>query len=201
MNSLKEHVLNLGRRLVGRVPPPSLLAERYPQYRIGVGSYGGLNIVRYPGDARLQMGSWCSVAADVKVFLGGEHRPDWVTTFPFNELPEFAHIAGHPRTKGDVIIGNDVWIGREAMIMSGVRIGDGAVIGARAVVVRDVPPYGIVVGNPAKLLRMRFDDRTVERLLAIAWWDWPEERVRRAIPKMLSTDIEAFLAEAEAGAL
>lgn len=199
MTAFRDMARALVQRMIGRVPPPSLLAERYPEYEIGRGSYGGLNIVRYPGDARLRMGSWCSVAADVKLFLGGEHRPDWVTTFPFNEEPGFRHIEGHPRTKGDVTIGNDVWIGREAMIMSGVAIGDGAVIGARALVVRDVPAYGIVVGNPAKLIRKRFDEETIARLLALGWWDWPDERIRRAVPLMLDRDVRRFLDEAEAG--
>lgn len=188
------------RRTIGGALPPDLLAERYPEYRIGRGSYGDLVVVRYPGDARLQMGAYCSVAAEVKVMLGGEHRPDWVTTYPFSARdPRFAHIEGHPRTKGDVVIGNDVWLGREAMILSGVNIGDGAVVGARALVTRDVPPYGIVAGAPAQLVRKRFDEATIEKLLAIRWWDWPDDRIERAMPLLLSRDIAAFIAAVDAG--
>jgi acetyltransferase-like isoleucine patch superfamily enzyme len=190
------------RRTIGANLPPDLLAERYPDYEIGRGSYGDLIVVRYPGDARLRMGAYCSVAAEVKVMLGGEHRPDWTTTYPFPARdPRFAAIEGHPRTKGDVVIGNDVWLGREAMILSGVTIGDGAVVGARALVTRDVPPYAIVAGNPAQFVRSRFAPEIVARLLAIRWWDWPEERIARAVPQMLDRDITAFLDAVEAGRL
>ena len=134
--------------------------------------------------------------------LGGEHRTDWVTTYPFSEIdPRFAHIKGHPRTKGDINIGNDVWIGRDAFILSGVTIGDGAVVAARAVVTRNVPAYGVVAGNPATLLRYRFDPEVIERLLRTAWWTWPAERVEAAIPSLLSTDVSAFLDAAESGNL
>lgn len=176
------------------------LAQTYPQHDIGRGSYGDLDIPSYLGDARFSMGAFCSVAAHVTVLLGGEHRPDWVTTYPFNEvLPEARHITGHPHSRGDVVIGNDVWIGRGAMILSGVTIGDGAVVGARALVRKDVPPYGIVAGNPAQLVRKRFSDDLVDRLLAVAWWNWPDERIKQAMPLLLSDDITAFLDAAEAG--
>lgn len=192
----------LKHRLVGDGLPPQLLAERYPQYRIGRGSYGDLVVARYKGDAQLVMGAWCSVAANVQVMLGGEHRMDWVTTYPFNAMdPRFADLEGHPRTKGDVVIGNDVWLGREAMILSGVTIGDGAVVGARALVTRDVPPYGIVAGNPATLVRKRFDDETIARLLALKWWDWPDDRIAGAVRAMSSRDVNDFLDRAERGAL
>ncbi|HEX5127349.1 MAG TPA: CatB-related O-acetyltransferase, partial [Rhodocyclaceae bacterium] len=131
------------------------LQQRYPQYSIGRGTYGDDLLVRnWNEGTTLRIGNYCSIAAGVKIYLGGEHRTDWVTTYPFSALwPEAAHIEGHPRSKGDVTIGNDVWIGTEAMILSGVTIGDGAVIGARAVVSRDVPPYAIVAGNPASVVR------------------------------------------------
>lgn len=198
--------MNLFRRLkififkqIGYERVPNKIAKRYPQYRIGRGSYGDLNVLTYPGDAELRVGAWCSVAAGVKVMLGGEHRLDLPTTYPFNVMmPEFSNIPGRP-SKGDVVIGSDVWIGREAMILSGVTIGDGAVIGARALVARDVPPYAIVGGNPAKLIRMRYDEATIERLLRIRWWDWPEERVKAAVPLLMSTDVHRFIEAAEKG--
>ena len=94
-------------------------------------------------------------------------------------------------------MGNDVWIGMEAMIMSGVTIGDGAVIGARAVVTKDVPPYTVVVGSPAVAIKKRFDDETIERLLAIKWWDWDDSRIEKALPMLLNNDIKAFFEAAE----
>lgn len=176
------------------------LAQRYPQYEIGRGSYGDLSILDFGEGSTLRIGAYCSFARGCQVFLGGEHRTDWVTTYPFSALNRrFAHIEGHPRTRGDVVIGNDVWLGREAMVMSGVTIGDGAVVGARAVVTRDVPPYGIVAGNPAALVRSRFPPEVVERLMAIAWWRWPPERVEAAMPLLLDADLKAFLQAAEEG--
>jgi chloramphenicol O-acetyltransferase type B len=190
------------RRRIGIPEPAQMLAERFPQFDIGRGSYGDLSVQAFGEGASLRVGAYCSVAAGVQVFLGGEHRTDWVTTYPFNVIDRrFADITGHPRTRGDVVIGNDVWLGREAMIMSGVTIGDGAVVGARAVVARDVPPYGIVAGNPAKLIRTRFSETIVMRLLEIRWWEWPEDRVSRAIRDLQSDDIEAFIRKVDRGLL
>jgi acetyltransferase-like isoleucine patch superfamily enzyme len=178
------------------------LPERFPQFEIGRGSYGGLGVVDYGGGTRVRVGAYCSIAAGVQVILGGEHRTDWVTTFPFTEIdPRFAHIKGHPRTKGDINIGNDVWIGRDAFILSGVTIGDGAVVAARALVSRDVPPYAIVAGNPATLLRYRFAADVIERLVKAAWWTWPAERIEAAVPSLLSTDVLTFLDAVESGHL
>ena len=185
---------------IGRPPGPPVLARRFPQYEIGRGSYGLLDVIDYGEGAKLRMGAWCSTAQGSRVLLGGGHRTDWVTTYPFTDLePSLAHIPGHPVTRGDVVIGNDVWIGFEAMILSGVTIGDGAVIMARAVVTRDVAPYAIVGGVPARELGKRFDDATIARLLALRWWDWPEDRIVAAGPHMLSADIARYLDLAESG--
>jgi acetyltransferase-like isoleucine patch superfamily enzyme len=148
--------------------------------------------------ANLQLGAYCSIAEKVTIILGGNHRTDWVTTYPFSALWDSArHIEGHPTTKGDVIIGNDVWIGSGATILSGVTIGDGAVVGAMSLVTQSVPPYGIVGGNPARLLGKRFNDHTIERLIALHWWNWDRETIEHFIPLMLNRDIEAFLCQAE----
>lgn len=180
--------------------PPQTLSERYPQYRFGRGTYGGLNVL-WGGGATLEIGSFTSIAEGVKVFLGGEHRTDWVTTFPFNILWESARQhTGHPKTKGDVLIGSDVWIGTEALISSGVTIGDGAVVGARAVVTRDVAPYAIVAGNPASFVRFRFDERQIRRLLALKWWNWDDGEIETAMPDLLNDQIDVFLTRAESGA-
>jgi acetyltransferase-like isoleucine patch superfamily enzyme len=174
------------------------LPAQYPQYRIGKGSYGTPRIYNSGEGADLQIGAFCSIAEGVKIMLGGEHRTDWVTTFPFNVLWETGKgIHGHPATKGNVKIGNDVWIGTEAIILSGVIIGDGAVIGARAVVTRNVPPYAVAAGVPARIVKKRFDEKTIERLIQIKWWEWDDNRIERAIPLLLSEDIESFLKAAE----
>ena len=147
---------------------------------------------------KLRIGRYCSIADDVNIMLGGNHRLDFVTTYPFGAMtgvwPEAAGRDDYAATRGDVTIGNDAWLGSGCMIMSGVTIGDGAVIAARAVVTKDVPPYGIVGGNPAKLIRRRFNDATVERLLAARWWDLPRDRVAALIPLLQSADIEGLLA-------
>lgn len=163
-------------------------------------TYGNPKINMYAvSDGGLRVGKFCSIAENVTIFLGGEHRADWVTTYPFTAfLPAYAHISGHPGTKGDVVVGNDVWIADGATILSGVSIGDGAVIGSSAMVVKDVPPYAIVAGNPATVVKYRFAEAQIAELLRIAWWDWAPAEIEAAIPYLLSPDIEAFLAYARA---
>jgi acetyltransferase-like isoleucine patch superfamily enzyme len=176
------------------------LAEKYPHFPIGIGTYGDLTVLSWGGGTRLEIGAYCSFAKGVKVVLGGEHRPDWVTTYPFSVFESTAtHIKGHPAAKGDVLIGNDVWIGMGALILSGVAIGDGAVVGAGSVVTKDIPPYAIVGGNPARLLRYRFSENHRQRLQKIAWWKWDKAQIARAIPDLLSEDIDRFINQAEMG--
>lgn len=179
--------------------PLALTAHYLPQYRVGAHTYGVPQVYYYLNNADLMIGDYGSIAADVGIFLGGEHHPEWVSTYPFGALWREHDNVDQPRSRGNVVIGNDVWIGRGATIMSGVTIGDGAVIAARALIVKDVPSYGIVGGNPAKLIRYRFDPETIERLLAIRWWDWPEARVRKAAPLLQAPDIRAFIDAVEAG--
>jgi len=108
-------------------------------------------------DVKIRIGKYCSLSGGINFYLGGNHRVDWISTFPLWSIYEnVTKVSGHPATKGDIIIGNDVWIGQTATILSGVTIGDGAVIGAKAVVGSDVEPYSIVVGNPAKIVKKRF---------------------------------------------
>ena len=163
---------------------------------IGRASHGTPHVWIYRGsEGKVVIGSYCSIAPGVQVVLGGIHPVHWVSTYPFRvmwSLPG-AYEDGMPSTKGDVDIGCDVWIGTDAMILSGVTIGHGAVIAARAVVTQDVRPYSIVAGAPAKEIGTRFDARQVEELLRIQWWDWSDDKILEAVPLLSSADISEFL--------
>ena len=162
---------------------------------VGVGTYGAPRVSRWGRSTTLHIGAYCSISAEVLILLGGEHRTDWVSTSPIrvlNDLPG-AWEDGHPATKGNVVIGNDVWIGVRSTILSGVSIGDGAVIGAGAVVTQDVPPFAIVGGDPAAVIRYRFPEETRAALQRIAWWDWPHEKVLEHVDALCSPDVEGFI--------
>lgn len=177
----------------GFIPP---LTSTDPRISVGRYTYGSPQLKVWSEEERIQIGAFCSIADGVIIFGGGEHRLDWVTTYPLRIALNSpgAGQDGHPHTKGATVIGNDVWIGHGAMIVSGVTVGDGACIGAGAVVSRDVPPYSVVAGNPAKVVRTRYDAATVTRLQSIAWWNWPIERIRAFEALLCSRDIEAFIA-------
>lgn len=165
--------------------------------RVSVGrfTYGTPQFMLWDDSERIQIGAFCSIADQVVIFGGGEHRTDWVTTFPLR-IAFGAHLAGkdgHPSSKGVTKIGNDVWIGFRAMVLSGVTIGDGAVIGAGAVVSMDVAPYAIVAGNPAKVVRFRFAPDEISKLLEIRWWEWDITKIGANIPMLCSTEIESFI--------
>lgn len=144
---------------------------------------------------RLVIGRYCSIAAETRFLMnGGNHATDWFTTYPF---PIFGHgwEAAMPAewpNKGDTVVGNDVWIGYGATILPGVRIGNGAIVAAKSVVTRDVEPFAIVGGNPAGLIRYRFDETTRAALEEIAWWDWDAEKVTRNVRAICSGDLEAL---------
>lgn len=133
---------------------------------------------------RLMIGKFCSIACGAKfIFTSANHSLKSLSTYPFPIFFEewgldVSDITDAWDNKGDIIVGNDVWIGYEAVILSGVTIGDGAVVGSRAVVTKDIPPYTIVGGVPAKPIRKRFDDVTIARLLELQWWDWSEKRIK-----------------------
>lgn len=139
-------------------------------------------------DTPLRIGSYCSLAEQVMFMCRAHHRYEYATTYPM--APPVLTDA----EKRGITIGHDVWIGIRAVIMPGVTVGDGAIIGAGAVVTRDVPPYAIVAGVPAKIIKYRFDQGTIERLLAIRWWDWPDEKIERE-SGMLTGPINAFIAK------
>ena len=159
-------------------------------YKIGEFTYGKPIIFEWDEGTNLKIGKFCSISEAVVIFLGENHHLDWVTTYPFiatqvramqSDLINTENINEQPFTKGDVIIGNDVWIGRGTTIMSGVEIGDGAVIGACSVVTKNIAPYEIAAGNPARVIRKRFDEKTIEKLLKLKWWDWDIGQINEEI--------------------
>lgn len=168
---------------------------RYPHYEYGYGSYGTPVVEHASQEAQLKIGSFCSIAGGVKILLGGNHNTKAITTFPFYE--RLSTVSKHNETKGDVIVGSDVWLASDCLILSGVTIGHGAVVAARAVVTRDVPPYAIVGGNPAKVIRYRFADEVIQKLLDNPWWELPPEEVVSIAPLLCSDDIQALLSYLE----
>lgn len=144
---------------------------------------------------RLIIGKFCSVACGAKfVFTSANHTLSSLSTYPFPIFFDEWGLDGNDvadawDNKGDIVVGNDVWIGYEAVILSGVHIGDGTVIGARAVVTKDVPPYTIVGGVPAKEIRKRFVPETVEKLQSLQWWDWPYEKIQKHLPEIMNGKI------------
>lgn len=184
-----------------QVTNPNLVVGRYSYYS---GYYHGHSfddcarfLLPDEGADRLVIGSFCSIGSGAAFIMAGNqgHRNDWISTFPFfwmAEEPSFAGAENGYQPAGDTIVGNDVWIGTEAIVMPGVKIGDGAVIGTRAVVTRDVEPYAIVGGNPAKVIRKRFDEADVAMLLELKWWDWTEEQLHKAMPILTSPTVSAL---------
>jgi virginiamycin A acetyltransferase len=155
-------------------------------------------LYHYPfiGD-KLIIGKFCALATGVKFIMNGaNHQMSGFSTYPFNIFGSgWERVTPKPEEvpfKGDTVIGNDVWIGYEAVIMPGVKIGDGAIVAAKSVVVKDVPPYAIVGGNPASLLRQRFPDEIIDALLEIAWWNWDIEKITRNLEKIVGADIDAL---------
>lgn len=142
---------------------------------------------------KLVIGKFCAIAAETRFIMTGDHKLDAISTYPFPIFKkgwESAFSVANLPVKGDIIVGNDVWFGYDSLIKNGVTIGDGAIIATRAVVVKDVPAYSIVAGNPAKVVKMRFDDDTIKRLLQIAWWDWPIEKINKNLQLICSLDVD-----------
>lgn len=178
------------------VKNPNILVGDYTYYDDPVDSEGfERNVLyHYPfiGD-KLIIGKFCAIAKDVKFIMNGaNHKMDCFTTYPFSifrkgwekVLPK----PGELPYKGDTVIQNDVWIGYEALIMPGVKIGNGAIIAAKSVVVTDVAPYTIVGGNPARPIRKRFSEETIALLQSIEWWDWPIEKITQSLEILTSND-------------
>jgi len=181
-----------------QVTNPNIVVGRHSYYS---GYYHGHSfdecarfLVPDEGTDRLIIGNFCSIGSGAAFIMAGNqgHRSDWISTFPFYWMPEVPAFEGATNgylPAGDTVIGSDVWIGSEAIIMPGVAIGDGAVIGARALVTKDVPPYTIVGGNPATVIRTRFDEADVAQLLELQWWNWPDEQLREAMPLLTDSSV------------
>ncbi len=161
---------------------------------IGDYTYGKPHIHRWSKKFRVSIGKFCSISEDVHLLVDGNHRSDWVSTYPFGRLlAGFPENSNHPVGKGDIKIGNDVWIARGAVINSGISIGNGAVIAAGTMVVKDVADYEVVGGNPGRNLSFRFSRAQIDALLEIAWWDWPLTKIAAEINFLESDNIDRFI--------
>ncbi|PFB39909.1 acetyltransferase [Bacillus thuringiensis] len=169
---------------------------KYQMHEIGDYTYSKVGPTIFLGndETKLKIGKFCSLGEEVVFILGGEHRADWITTAPFNALfDEGAHVTtGQHSSKGDIVVGNDVWMGYQSCVLSGVTIGNGAIIGAKSVVTKDVPPYAIVAGNPAKLIRYRFSKDVIEKLEHIDWWEWELDLTKERLSVLLSNRVEEY---------
>lgn len=177
------------------------LRTPWPYLQIGDHTYGRFHVAYWEGDPpnEVRIASYTSIARGVEFIIGGNHHPEWVSQYPFRisfSLPG-AFADGQPASRGPITVGHDVWIGRNATVLSGVSIGDGAVIGAGAVVAKDIRPYAIAVGNPAREVRRRFDDDEVERLMQIRWWDWPDEEILGIVDILNSGRLEDLFTYAQ----
>ena len=167
---------------------------------IGKHSYISSNIIHIYWalpENKIIIGNFCSISTNMSVMFSGNHRSDWVTTYPFgHRLTNIFNTfdgRGHPTSKGNIIIGNDVWIGKNVTIMGGTEIGDGAVIACNSHVVKNVEPYSIVGGNPAKFIKYRFNPEQIESLLKIKWWEWDDKKINTYVPLLCNSNIDNFI--------
>jgi acetyltransferase-like isoleucine patch superfamily enzyme len=152
---------------------------------VGEFTYGRPIVLQWDKHTRLKIGKFCSIGANVQIYLGGEHHTEWITTYPFDVLMGEAETP----SKGNVTIGNDVWLGNNVTILSGVTIGDGAVIGNGAVVTKDLRPFTISAGNPASFIRYRYAAHNLKHWDRLLWWDWPLEKLAEAVQLLMAEDV------------
>lgn len=182
------------------IKSPNIIVGDYTYYDDPIDPEGFERNVLYNyfGSDRLVIGKFCAIATQVQFIMGGaNHKLDGISTYPFpifgngweGELDTLMNLP----SKGDTVIGNDVWLGYDALILPGVSIGDGAVIGARSVVAGDIPPYAIAAGNPARVIKQRFSDTDIARLLEIQWWHWTIEKVTHHLSVIMNGDVEALM--------
>ncbi|OBT09394.1 type B chloramphenicol O-acetyltransferase [Vibrio sp. UCD-FRSSP16_10] len=190
-----------GMSLQEQVTNPNIIVGKHSYYSGYYHKHSFDDCARYLDPTRddvdkLIIGRFCSIGSGAVFMMAGNqgHCHDWVSTFPFyyQNDPHFSDAEDGFQRAGDTVIGNDVWIGSEAMIMAGVTIGDGAVIASRAVVTKDVLSYEVVGSNPAKHIKFRFDDSDIKLLLEMRWWDWSEERLKQAMKFLCSGDVKGL---------
>jgi virginiamycin A acetyltransferase len=187
--------------LNGVIKNPNIIVGDYTMYNDFVSDpmqFEKNNVLyHYPvNNDRLIIGRFCSVACGARfIFTSANHTLRSLSTYPFPIFFEEwgldkKQVASAWDNKGDIVIGNDVWIGYEAVVLSGVHVGDGAIIGTRAVVTKDVPPYAVVGGIPAKEIKKRYDEDTIRKLQQIEWWDWPFDKIQRFLPNIMSGELD-----------
>ncbi len=159
--------------------------------KVGNFTYGEPPNIRYWGeDYKLEIGNFCSLADNINIFLGGNHQTRSITTSPlqifFGKFEQGKISPSKHKKKRSLKIGNDVWLGSGCTIMSGIEIGDGAVVGARAVIASNVPPYAFVIGNPGRVVKYRFEPDIIQRLLKLQWWEWPPEIISKHLTELTS---------------
>lgn len=183
------------------VTNPNIQVGRYSYYSGYYHGHGFDDCARFlsrdEGSEKLIIGSFCSIGSGAAFIMSGNqgHRNEWISTFPFFWMPDTPAFAGAKdgfQSGGNTVVGNDVWIGSEAVIMPGVTIGDGAIIGTRSLITKDVEPYAMMGGNPGKTIRRRFDDADIARLLELCWWDWSDDQLQEAMPILTSDDVLAL---------
>jgi len=181
------------------VPRPfSPTKNEYPQRKIGTHTYGSMEVIDSSGDNDVEIGKFVSIGPCLKIICGN-HNYKFVSNYPFKSIDNhfwkpLDEVNDH-LYNGTTVIGNDVWIGHSVILKGGVTIHDGAVIAAGAMVTKDVPPYAIVGGFPAKVLKMRFDEEQIQKMLSIRWWDWEDEKINENLEDIMSDDIDRFISK------
>jgi virginiamycin A acetyltransferase len=189
--------------LKNQVSSPNIIVGDYTYYADFTDTANFEKNVLYHFDFigdKLVIGNFCAIASGVKFIMNGaNHETAPISTFPFGifgngweKVNEDADLNAKYPNKGDTLIGNDVWIGYDTTIMPGIKVGNGAIIAAKTVVTKDIPDYAVVGGNPAKIIRIRYDQDTIERLNKIAWWNWSAQKITEYLPLINSRDIDAL---------